>query len=160
MELSNDTREQLRRFFAAYRSIGRTCSVRSRRRSTGQRPRHSRGPRSLEAFRAGFRGHAAEAGGVARSEGGHGHAARPVQVHRTLRHQGPPADTISTFKAGQETCRPAGGCAAIFSEDDTRNRLRSGAYGTCSAEKSAGKRASRSAGIECRIGIIYARAQA
>jgi hypothetical protein len=71
---------------------------------------------------------------------------------RLLNHQG--LFTCSTFKTGQETCRPAGGCAAIFSEGDTRNRLRSGAYGTSSAEKSSGKRAPRSAGSECRIGVL------
>lgn len=49
--------------------------------------------------------------------------------------------------------RPAKRCAAFFSEDDTRNRLRSGVYGTYSAEKACGKKASRSAGIACRDGI-------
>ena len=49
--------------------------------------------------------------------------------------------------------RSAKRCAAIFSEDDTQNRLRSGAYGTWSAEKTSGKRASRSADIECVDGI-------
>ena len=49
--------------------------------------------------------------------------------------------------------RPAKRCAAFFSEDDTRNRLRSGVYGTCSAEKACGKKASRSAGIACWDGI-------
>ena len=53
--------------------------------------------------------------------------------------------------------RPAKSRAVIFSEDDTRNRLRSGAYRTCFAEKASGKRPSGSAGIECVDGINAAR---
>ena len=43
--------------------------------------------------------------------------------------------------------------AVIFSEDDTRNRLRRGAYRACSAKKSSGNRVSGSAAIECVAGI-------